>query len=166
MRFLNMMVLLLCFTIVFGPPIAFVIAVRKLWLNRCRIHLSTTVVLVMLTGALLGANLSKGQGETRLRIGSELKVVNTTHCGFPFRAHTIAHLTEAPDGPVYGADVDDSCTKLDDGDYFIEDDILSDFVCWSMNVSIGLAILSWAWLICELHIQKSESEKGITVTSL
>src|SRR5882724_11422365 len=124
MWFLNLLVVLICLTVVFGPPVAFIIAGRKLWRNRCRIHLSTTLVVVTLMGALLGANLTKGEGQTRLRIGTNIKVVKETHCGFPFHAHTIVRLSEVPTGPVYGADIDDSCSKLADGSYLIEDDIL------------------------------------------
>src|SRR5258708_1301524 len=107
MSFLDLLALAICLTILFGPPIAIIIAGRRVWKERCRLHLSTVIVLVMLAGTLLGTNLSKGEGETRLRIGTNVKTVRETHIGFPFRAQIIAHLAETPSDQVFAADIDE-----------------------------------------------------------
>jgi hypothetical protein len=119
-------------------------------------HLSTSVVVVAVTGTLIGANLTKREGTASLRIGAERKSFPETHYGFPFLMHSIVHLTEIPSVPVYADDVDDYVERLADDYYQVQDDVIPDCIRICLNVSFGTMILFWTWLICEKWVQRNQ----------
>jgi len=145
------MILILIFVDVFGPIIAIAGALNSLWRSKARLHLSTAIILVFLSGIFLGLNFTVKRGVYGIN-SSE------THYGFPFDTYCVVNSI-----PKY-LDIDDSFEKLPDGSYLVHDDILPIFLVGLWNAFFALAIILGVWVFCEKAIERQavKSLKPVT----
>jgi hypothetical protein len=150
-----------------GVPVAFVIAFFRIKRNWFKFHLGTAVVLNLVTGVILGANLVR-KSDTYVFAFTKYdgaspknRCVRGKHYGFPFRVHLTIDSASIPLGAV-PCDIDQTYEKLPNGDYLVVDDFIPDVLCGFVNTVLAVTILLWIWLLCEWWIQRRETPKDKT----
>ena len=125
-------------TILFCPFFFVAFASWRIYQNGARLHIGTALVLAVLSGVLLGLNLTARHAPGEV------------YYGFPIPAFRF--MDSCPPIP----DIDESYEKMPSGKFLMHDDIVPNDLCVFWNVIVALAVLAWAWFLFEKHIQGLE----------
>ena len=151
--------LALVLSIIFAPMIFAGYALRRVSrVSNRRIHLSTAVLMLVATGALLGGNLNLGSGLHSVHVnkGSEWREIELP-CkwyGFPLPVYCTVDGGTIPEGFEPRSYADGPCYwRLSNGDYREEDDIISDWYIGHLNLIFAALVLLGVYHLSEKSIR-------------